>query len=130
MKKVTLSRVLWIFVDISPFQNQKIVRNKGGSDVNQNMKQGIARFLTLCFLCTLIFSFLYVAKEASHDCTGEHCPICAQIHVIAQTFGHLSAGREPAFIIVPVFAALKDTLHLQPILFYATPVSQKIRMND
>ena len=36
-------------------------------------------YLLLGLALVLLFSALHTALEATHDCIGEHCPICAKL---------------------------------------------------
>lgn len=48
-------------------------------------KHYILFLLCLCLFFVFLFSSAYIAMEARHNCTGEHCPICECIHVAEQT---------------------------------------------
>lgn len=37
--------------------------------------------LAVVIASVIVFSSLYIAMEAGHDCTGETCPICEQVSV-------------------------------------------------
>ncbi len=39
----------------------------------------LASVLVLLVACIMLFSVLFIAMEADHDCCGEGCAICAQI---------------------------------------------------
>jgi len=39
----------------------------------------LASVLVLLVACIMLFSVLFIALEADHDCCGEDCVICAQI---------------------------------------------------
>ena len=41
----------------------------------------LASVLALLVAFIMLFSVLYIALEADHDCCGEGCAICAQIQV-------------------------------------------------
>lgn len=41
----------------------------------------LASVLVLLVAFIMLFSVLYIALEAEHDCCGEGCAICAQIRV-------------------------------------------------
>lgn len=38
-----------------------------------------ARFLCAIFCFAMAFSVFFIAAEADHDCTGDRCPVCAEI---------------------------------------------------
>lgn len=39
----------------------------------------LAILFAVLFVCTMLTSVLFLAFEADHDCSGEDCPVCAQI---------------------------------------------------
>jgi hypothetical protein len=41
----------------------------------------LASVLVLLVACIMLFSVLFIALEADHDCCGEGCAVCAQIQV-------------------------------------------------
>ena len=45
----------------------------------------IAAITAIIVLVVMLFSAAYIAAEADHDCTGEHCPICQQISTCENT---------------------------------------------
>ena len=50
--------------------------------------------MTVCilFLFVTFASLFYIVEEANHHCTGEACPVCANIHQAEQTLRNLSTG--------------------------------------
>ena len=40
----------------------------------------------------MLYSALYIAAEANHDCVGENCPICYQISVCENALKNLSSA--------------------------------------
>ncbi len=49
----------------------------------------LASVLVLLMACIMLFSVLFIALEADHDCCGEGCAICAQIQVFEDLFRSL-----------------------------------------
>lgn len=37
--------------------------------------------VSILISAALLFSYLYIAFETNHDCTGEHCEICYEIQM-------------------------------------------------
>ncbi len=56
--------------------------------------------ITIIFV--LLFSVIYIAAEANHDCIGENCPICEQMAICQQHLQELSGGA--ALLIIELFA--------------------------
>ena len=49
----------------------------------------LASVLVLLVACIMIFSVLFIALEADHNCCGEGCAVCAQIQVCEDLFRNL-----------------------------------------
>ncbi len=82
-------------------------------------------------LFVMLFSAIYVAAEAHHECTGEHCHICARVHQCESILRGLGSGLTAP----PTAAATLISVLLTAVLFaYALPkatlVSSKVRLND
>lgn len=52
----------------------------------------LASVLVLLVAFIMLFSVLYIALEADHDCCGEDCAICAQIRVCEELIRNLLAA--------------------------------------
>lgn len=94
-------------------------------------KQHIALLLCLCFLSVSLFSHVYIAVEADHDCIDDHCPICTCINHAEQTLRQLDTGITGSSIVISPFIILSAAFVLMlPVFLCPTPVSQKTRMNN
>lgn len=49
-----------------------------------------AVLIAFAVLFIMLSSALYIAVEADHDCTGQDCPICEQIHVCENNLKNVS----------------------------------------
>lgn len=58
----------------------------------------LAVAMTVLLVLTVVSFFPIVTKNAHHDCTGEHCPICMEMQAIARTVSELKQ--------LPVFFAV------------------------
>lgn len=63
------------------------------------------RFLTMLLAAAMafvmLFSFAYILLEAGHNCAGEECAICRQIHSCENTLKNTAfAGSAAAFAAV------------------------------
>ncbi len=54
--------------------------------------RAISAVTAITVVFVLLFSILYIAVEADHDCTGENCPICEQIAICQQRLKQVSSG--------------------------------------
>ena len=97
----------------------------------EKKKKVIAVFLTVALLFVMLYSALFIAAEADHDCVGENCPICYQINVCQNALKNLSLA-----VCAAVFAAaLPYTLcrGISVCADYAqsyTLVSLKVKLSD
>ena len=66
-------------------------------------KRLLAMGLALCLLIAVLFSVFFLAAEANHHCTGNHCPVCEEIKV-AQS---LLNGVKTALLTAAVLTVLR-----------------------
>jgi len=50
--------------------------------MHSKTKRIFAVIMFVCVVFALIFSAIFVISHINHECTDEHCPVCAQIHNI------------------------------------------------
>lgn len=65
---------------------------------NRKSTKAAALLFCLLFCFAMAFSVFFLEIEADHTCTGEDCPICAEIRVCANVLG--------SAILVPAAAAV------------------------
>ncbi len=61
-----------------------------------NKSKRLASVLAMLVAFIMLFSVLYIAFEADHDCCGEGCSVCAQIQVCKDLLRCLLATVAPA----------------------------------
>ena len=82
-------------------------------------------------LCLQTFSAAYLVHESDHDCCGEECPVCLQIHQCFANFQLTDPGTsiEPAPPEVP-----RTTDDFDPVAAFEPPaitlVSLKVRLDS
>lgn len=91
----------------------------------------LAFIICMAFIVTVLFSILFIVKEANHDCTGDKCPICSCIHQAEQTLKQLGTGATAKVL------SVNDSFFIMTPLFFviflipcASLISQKVRLND
>lgn len=97
----------------------------------EKKKRIAALLLAVTVLLVMLYSALFIAVEADHDCVGENCPICYQISVCQNTLKNLSL----AVCAVAFAAAFTYTLcrSISVCTDYAqsyTLVSLKVKLSD
>lgn len=97
----------------------------------EKKKRIAALLLAVTVLLVMLYSALFIAAEADHDCVGENCPICYQINVCQNTLKNLSL----AVCAVAFAAAFTYTLcrSISVCTDYAqsyTLVSLKVKLSD
>ena len=93
-------------------------------------RNGIA-ILAVALAFIMLFSALYIAIEADHDCHGEDCAICAQICACIDLLKHIGLS----FLIFAAVAILR--LSVSPtanensrIYDCASLVSLRVKLSD
>lgn len=100
-------------------------------DKHLNRKQLTALLICLFFLASILLSMTYIVKEANHDCSGAHCPICPSIQMAEKTIGQLGtafviamqAGFAFSIFCISLFYFISHTV-------ISTLITQNIRMNN
>ncbi len=63
----------------------------------------IYRLLSFWLVATLVFFLAFIIAEAGHDCSGDHCPICAGVERCERALGRLGMGGAAAAALVVGF---------------------------
>ncbi len=92
----------------------------------------IAAFvMAVMMLVIMLFSSLFIAAHADHDCTGEDCPVCACIQQCENTIQGMGSGISfMSAEMLPVFLLLLLISFVVPSFRQDTPVSAKVRLNN
>lgn len=95
------------------------------------LKEVAAGIIGMMLIIVMLFSAFYISIETHHDCTGEDCPICAQVQMCENTLHKIGGGI--AFLIAVIISAffMIDCASVFIVdLLQATPISTKVRMNN
>ena len=109
---------------------------KGARGMRTTGRGNIGRFwafaAAMTLLAVVLFSAFFLAVEASHDCTGEDCPICACVRLCEKTLrsGDLGGYTARSAAIVPPPLLLFAVLSAGALFSHLTPVSGKMRLNN
>lgn len=91
----------------------------------------LAQIICILFLCGTVFSMIFLAKEANHQCTDTQCPVCTCIHQIEQALKTLGTGTISGVILIPVLIYLFVSCDLQQdIILNTSLISQKVRLDE
>ena len=93
-------------------------------------RRWISCFLAALFVLVMLSSLVFIVLEAEHDCTGEDCPICYQIHVCERT---LKSGLAAAVFVAAGFAGAlcPSAAPLSSgVRLCLTPVTLKVKLSD
>ena len=78
-----------------------------------------------------VISAAYIVHEADHECCGEECPVCVQLHQCAANFQLTGSGLPsdpPQIGVPPTFEGIDPVSVVE--LPSLTLVSLKVRFND
>lgn len=99
----------------------------------QNKK--VSKILSIILSVTLIFilscSFIYIVKEANHDCDGDNCLICLNIRQCEENIRIKTGGAINLFQLTAVMTALLFLpIFTENDIPKKTLIIQKVRLND
>ena len=99
--------------------------------MNTKRKRTFSVAVSIVFLFVIFASLFYIVKEENHNCTGEDCPICANIHQAEQTLKKLGTDTITHVSVNPMLLVLVMMMAGQALFVSGTsPVSQKVRLNN
>lgn len=116
-------------------QTKRELKTQYDSWKGETNEQEKTKNIFYCSMCIIpiyyiCVSFLY-CRRGNHYCTGEDCPICANIHQAEQTLKNLATAMSAITIVnlMPVLFILLVMGWFLPV-FHTSLVSQKVRLND
>ena len=94
-------------------------------------KRIISLIVAVAVFFVMLYSALYIAAEANHDCVGENCPICYQISVCENTLKNLSlAVCAVAFAAAFTYTLCRSISSSAAVIPSYTLVSLKVKLTD
>lgn len=94
-------------------------------------KRIISLIVAVAVFFVMLYSALYIAAEANHDCVGENCPICYQISVCENTLKNLSlAVCAVAFAAAFTYTLCRSISACADVTPSYTLVSLKVKLTD
>ena len=99
--------------------------------MNTKRKRALSVTVCILFLFITFASLFYIIEEVNHNCTGEDCPVCANIHQAEQTLRNLSTGTIVHTAVNPI-SIMYVLVIAGHVLFVSRTslVSQKVRLNN
>lgn len=101
---------------------------------NQNQKvynKAVSIFLIAAVLSVLFLSNFFIAENIQHQCTGESCPVCAEIQHAENLIHQVGSAiicAVTVFCIVAIFIAMIPSFY--QFFQKKTLISYKVRLND
>ncbi len=88
-------------------------------------------FLIVITVVAMLFSALFIVSHVDHDCSGNECQICHEMILCSENLELLCA----VVAIVCAIVLLKNGVshivyYFSNFVYFATPISQKIQMNN
>ena len=97
----------------------------------EKKKRIIAILLAVTVFFVMLYSALFIAVEADHDCVGEDCPICYQIDVCKNVLKNLSlAVAAAAFAAAFTYTLCRGISVCTDCVQSYTLVSLKVKLSD
>ena len=85
--------------------------------------------LGIVVVICIIGSFIYINKEQHHDCTGQGCPVCMQIHAAQDLLNSIKAIVIIGFLCLAIKNfKLQMSYGLKGVSYRWTPVTLKVKL--
>jgi len=89
-----------------------------------------ALILLIFSVAVLLVCCVSVAAEARHDCTGEHCPVCAHMRLCMDIVHGLGLQRLMVWIALIGASLMAAGAAVPAIRSALTPVELRVRQNS
>lgn len=76
------------------------------------------------------FSYAFIFTHACHECTGGHCPICAQVNALVRNLKRIAEGVRLTAAAICAFLLVIRTVSKKRLEPSSTLVSLKIKLSD
>ncbi|WP_333813567.1 hypothetical protein [Muricomes intestini] len=94
-------------------------------------KRILSAILVLVVLCVLFLSNIYIGGHIRHDCTGDGCPICAEIHHAQNLINQLGGALVLTVVVLGTVYIVEAVLSIiYSLIQRETLISNKVRLND
>ncbi|WMI79815.1 hypothetical protein [Anaerotignum sp. MB30-C6] len=94
-------------------------------------KRLVAAFLALLLICTLFFSFFFVAAKSNHDCVDKGCSICQEIQFCIQTIRSISTVvTATTTLVITAFFLVRFIVPIVQRMIIQTLVSLKVKLTN
>lgn len=100
-------------------------------EIKTYKKRTLSLILVLTVLCVLFLSNIFISEHIRHDCTGEGCPICAEIHYVQNLINQLGGASILTAVVLGIVYAVRAVLPIICSLIQrGTLISDKVRLNN
>ncbi len=91
----------------------------------------VAAAMAAVILCVMLTASFCLTAQADHDCSGEHCAVCALLYQWGDMVRQVRSGISALTALLPAAAPQFFLLLLIAAAFLsATPVSKQVRLNN
>lgn len=96
-----------------------------------NKPKRFAAALALLVAFLMLFSVVYIALEADHDCCGEGCAVCAQIQACEDLLRNLMTASVLAAALWCLYALNRVSADADRFVFQPhTLIALKVKLSD
>ena len=88
----------------------------------------ITVILGLLLIVCMLFSMLLLSEERHHDCTGQGCPICLQIHAARDLLNSIKGAVLGALLIQPLCLIRIHIVATEVNLCQSSPITLKVKL--
>jgi len=98
--------------------------------INKSQKRKVSLLFIIMLLASLCLSVIFVHHHVDHNCEGDECPVCAVIQMAKANMQNLNLGSHIVFQIQHFSLISFYFLLVSAFIVSATPVSEKIKLNN
>ncbi|MBQ4247257.1 MAG: hypothetical protein II703_01540 [Ruminococcus sp.] len=85
----------------------------------------------LVLIVAMLFSVLFIAHEAEHECTGENCQVCMKISACENALKNITGAVAAAAALgVVCYVFVRTLLPIHSFCAASSPITLKVKLSD
>lgn len=99
-------------------------------NTDHKWKRIVLLYVSACILYVFLSASVYTSAHTEHDCSGDHCAVCEELHyasVITKQLLNTPQG-DTEVLLLPA-APERQEMVVIPLVFVRTLINDKVRIN-
>ena len=91
----------------------------------------MAMCMAFLILMVLFYLQIYLITNIHHNCSGNGCSVCAEIHMAEAIIQQIGSAIQAVLFLIAFLCFITESISIvNQVNLFNTPVKMKVRMND